>query len=78
MNVIYHGLKSRLVNGCKLDRIFTIFTMNNGKVNKYVVLNLLGSPSKIRNKILIYSHLLVKGTLFLLKNNKIYVHTEVK
>jgi hypothetical protein len=52
--------------------------MNNGKVNKYVVLNLLGSPSKIRNKILIYSHLLVKGTLFLLKNNKIYVHTEVK
>ena len=51
MNVIFHGLKSRLVNGCKLDRIFTIFTMNNGKVNKYVVLNLLGSPSKIRNNI---------------------------
>lgn len=47
MNVIFHGLKSRLVNGCKLDRIFTIFTMNNGKVNKYVVLNFkLRPPSK--------------------------------
>jgi hypothetical protein len=44
----------------------------------FLVLNLLGSPSKIRNNILIYSHLFVKGTLFLLKNNKIYVHTEVK